>query len=220
MTYADMGDPSTSSGGTKRASTTHSHRAGTPHAHSRPPLGEDDSPPMTTVRKSKAPHSARAERERESRSRHGSPARASASKRKDKDRELAAQAGPSRATPRAPVEPQQRLIRRVTAIVDVKEEEDSDREPDGFDHDVESATSGSAYEPESPKEFSPVGPRKRRGSGVSAKSRRIVPEWEDEDGEEWDEDEGVGDDELLISSKVCLGCSSSVRKILMYCSDA
>ena len=41
-----------------------------------------------------------------------------------------------------------------------------------------------------------------------------------QDGEEWDEDEGVGDDELLISSKVCLGCSSSVRKILMYCSDA
>ena len=223
IAYADMGEQSTSSSGTRRASTSHSHRAGTPHAHSRPPADDDgyDSPIVTT-RKSKAPHSARSahdERERGSRSRPGSPIpRVPGSKRKEKEISHAQmQAGGSRGTPRTPgtvsraaqgdMPVQSRLIRRVTATVSVKQENESDAGLDNVERDpeLESSASGSVYEPESPP--------KRRVSSVAAKGRRVVREWVEVDDEEVDEEEegydedAVDDDELLLPSKVSLHCA-------------
>ncbi|KAI0755221.1 hypothetical protein C8Q80DRAFT_418586 [Daedaleopsis nitida] len=213
--YAHLEDPSTSSSATKRASTSHSHRAATPHAHARAPA-EDEVPP-TTTRKSRAPHSSRGTNRADSRSRNGSPSRVAAGRRKENL--LAAdapQASGSRATPRTPAaaratgahaqgqtQPRQQLIRRVTAVVDVKEEEETDGELD----ELESAASGSVYEPDDQPPI-PPGPRRRRASYVPARSKRSAEGFDDEeeslgrdeeDGEM--EDEEGEDDELLLGPK-------------------
>ena len=158
---------------------------------------------LTALRKSKAPHSARSagERKRESRSRHASPIRASASKRKDREL-IQTQASGSRAAPRVPREAafgQPRVVRRVTAVVTVKEEDESEVDVDALPDD-ESVASGSVYEPGS---SSAPTPRRRRPSAVSfAKSKRAAREGEGEEGEEQNEEEGEDEDELLLSSKV------------------
>ncbi len=104
--------------------------------------------------------------------------------------------------------PRSQLIRRVTAVVDVKEEE-SDRE--GLD-DLESATSGSMYDPEEDPPMA-AGGRRRRGSNASGRSKRTRREFDevDEDQSEGDvhsqREDDAEDDELLLGPKVSVPAS-------------
>ncbi|KAM5538714.1 hypothetical protein V8D89_007743 [Ganoderma adspersum] len=198
--YAEIPEPSASSSGltTKRASTSHSRRApGTPRANGHPPtLDDEDDVPLTSARRPKANTTRNASQpERRSRA-AASPSRASTARRRDA---VAAtdvpQAGGSRATPRTPagaqtsMPPRSQLIRRVTAVIDVKEEDDEEGE--GLD-DLDSVGSGSIYDPD---EHPPVaaGSRRRRGSNASARSKRTR---RDLDGEGEAEDQSVYEEEV------------------------
>nr|VWO94905.1 Membrane fusogenic activity [Ganoderma boninense] len=189
--YAEIPEPSASSSGltTKRASTSHARRApGTPRANGHAPtLDDDDDVPLTSVRKPKT-NTNRNVSQPERRSRAAaSPSRAPTARR----RENAAaadvpQASGSRATPRTPAgaqpsaAPRTQLIRRVTAVVDVKEEDDDDAE--GLD-DLDSAASGSMYDPDE-RPPAAAGSRRRRGSTASGRSKRSRREFDEEDDDD------------------------------------
>ncbi|RPD62717.1 hypothetical protein L226DRAFT_568572 [Lentinus tigrinus ALCF2SS1-7] len=206
MAYANVEEPAMSSSGTKRASTSHSHRAGTPHTGRVP--ADDEGGPSSTARKSRAPQSSRSVAQAESQSRNTSPTRPR--RRKDNVSAVEAQvASGSRTTPRttaasrsAPSQPQsqprQQVIRRVTAFVDVKEEEETD---DALDElDSESAASGSVYDPDEAPPIPPGGRRRR----TSAKHKRAQQFDEEEQTAYEDEDEESNeaeDDELLLGPK-------------------
>ncbi|PIL22825.1 hypothetical protein GSI_15520 [Ganoderma sinense ZZ0214-1] len=212
--YTEIPEPSTSSSGltTKRASTSHSRRApGTPRANGHVPAPDDDDDvPLTSARKPKT-NANRNASERRSRA-AASPSRAPTARRKEAPAEVP-QASGSRATPRTHagaqpnMPPRTQLIRRVTAVVDVKEEDDDDGE--GLD-DLDSAASGSVFDPD---EHPPVAARsrRRRGSTASGRSKRTRREFDDEDEEDQSADEVDGahgddggdaeDDELLLGPK-------------------
>ncbi len=216
MAYANLDESAASSSATKRASTSHSHRAGTPHTSRAP--ADDEGGPSTTMRKSRAPHSARGHAQADSRSRNTSPTRP---RRNNASATQTQAAGGSRATPRTPAasraapsqvqsQPHQRVIRRVTAIVDVdvKEEETDDALDD---LESASAASGSVYDPDDAPPI-PLGGRRRRGSAKHKRSAQQLDEEEQtayEDEEYGAEDDEAEDDELLIGAKV--GCDPSTR---------
>ncbi len=96
----------------------------------------------------------------------------------------------------------------MTAVIDVKEEEDTDG---GLD-ELESSASGSVYDPDDQPPIPPGG-RRRRASNVSSRQKRVHEGYDDgdeddgpyqdnggDDGEEYE----TGDDELLLGPKVCL----------------
>lgn len=233
LAYGNIEDPSSSSSATKRASTSQPRRPGTPRttgSTSHADDGDVDVPTAiaTTARKSRAPRTSRSvgraerDRDQESRSRNGSPIRAATARRKNKDAAAdVPQANGSRVTPRTPatsranvsqaqsqLQPRQHLIRRVTAVIDVKEEEDTDG---GLD-ELESSASGSVYDPDDQPPIPPGG-RRRRASNVSSRQKRVHEGYDDgdeddgpyqdnggDDGEEYE----TGDDELLLGPKVCL----------------
>ncbi|RDX50347.1 hypothetical protein OH76DRAFT_1402814 [Lentinus brumalis] len=208
MAYANLDESAASSSATKRASTSHSHRAGTPHTSRAP--ADDEGGPSTTMRKSRAPHSARGHAQADSRSRNTSPTRP---RRNNASATQTQAAGGSRATPRTPAasraapsqvqsQPHQRVIRRVTAIVDVdvKEEETDDALDD---LESASAASGSVYDPDDAPPI-PLGGRRRRGSAKHKRSAQQLDEEEQtayEDEEYGAEDDEAEDDELLIGAK-------------------
>ncbi|KAI0712514.1 hypothetical protein C8Q76DRAFT_622486 [Earliella scabrosa] len=213
MAYSNIEDPSSSS--TKRASTSHSHRAGTPRGGGRAAAADGEDVPLTTTRKSRGPQgsrSARTDRDQESRSRNGSPVRLSTARRKERDNAALAADGPqasgSRGTPRtrangsqAQSQPRQQLIRRVTAVVDVKEEEDTDG--GGLD-ELDSSASGSVYEPDEPP--TAPGGRRRRASTSGTRHRRAADGFDDEESpyenhDAEDAEEEAEDDELLLGPK-------------------
>ncbi|KAI0769914.1 hypothetical protein C8Q74DRAFT_1448635 [Fomes fomentarius] len=225
MAYTNIEDPSSSSSVTKRASTSQPRRPGTPRATGSASHADEEDVPATTARKSRAPRTSRSagrterDRDQESWSRNGSPIRPATARRKNKDAAAdAPQANGSRATPRTPaasranvsqaqsqLQPRQHLIRRVTAVVDVKEEEDTDG---GLD-ELESSASGSVYDPDDQPPIPPGG-RRRRASNVSSRQKRVHEGYDD--GDEDDglyEDNGgndgegyeTGDDELLLGPK-------------------
>ncbi|KAI0826789.1 hypothetical protein BC628DRAFT_1371875 [Trametes gibbosa] len=213
LAYTNMPEPSASTSQTSmRASTSHSRRqGGTPHRSSRTqPDIEEYIPPRRRIGTT-----AQADRDAGSRSRGGSPTRPATSRRKEPVSVEAPHAGDSRTAPRASLahpspaaqvhtEPLQRVIRRVTAIVEVKEEEPDDPLEDG-----ESVRSGSVYEPD--RDEPPPAPRRRRPSQPSAARRRqIVQDW-DEDEQTPDVGDGADarvepeddeDDELLLGRSV------------------
>ncbi|KAH9933201.1 uncharacterized protein BXZ73DRAFT_77362 [Epithele typhae] len=177
----DIGEPSTSSG-TKRASTSHSHRVGTPHTHTRLPVDDGYDSAPAPVRKSRAPPSSRSNAHPVERAHSPPPPlpplpRGVGTKRKDPS--SAGTRGASRKTT-AParaaaaavaVQPLQ-IIRRVTAVVDVKREEsESDQ---GID-DGEPA-SGSEYSSDFDERRSAS--KRRRVSSVGVKQRRAVRDWD------------------------------------------
>ena len=224
IAYSEIPEPSASSSGltTKRASTSHPRRApGTPRANGHPlTLDDEDDVPLTSARKPKANTNRNASQsERRSRA-AASPSRASTARRRDAAATTdVSQASGSRATPRTPagaqtgMPPRSQLIRRVTAVIDVKEEDDDEGE--GLD-DLDSAGSGSMYDPE---EHPPVAAssRRRRGSNASARSKRTRRDLDDEEEvedqgayeEEVHSDRGsdAEDDELLLGPKVSLPAS-------------
>ncbi|KAI0328914.1 hypothetical protein GY45DRAFT_1354872 [Cubamyces sp. BRFM 1775] len=230
VAYTEIPEPSASTSAPKRASAAQ-RIGGTPRRTARAPPDEDQ-PPPPTARKAKtaAAQSSRNAVQRDSdqqQSRGGSPVRSNAPRRKDQGVVEAPRAGgSSRNGPRTPAsrlssthrdsqvrtEPTQRVIRRVTAIVDVDvKEEETDAE--GLD-DRGSARSGSVYEPDDDPP-APPGNRKRRKSNVSSWRKQVVQDWDEDeetpdvenDGEtdqfeddpaEEDEDD---DDELLLGPK-------------------
>ncbi|KAH9851507.1 hypothetical protein C2E23DRAFT_227222 [Lenzites betulinus] len=193
IAYTDIPEPSASTSQPMRASTTsHSRRpGGTPHRSSRvqPDIEELVAPPP----RRRAGTSTQIDRDPASRSRVGSPIRAPPGRRKDQASAAAAHPSPARRESQAQSEPRQRLIRRVTAIVDVKEEEPDDGLDDG------SVRSGSVYEPE--PEVQPV-PRRRRLS--QPRRRQVVQDWDEDEqtpdvGDDADSEPGDDeDDELLL----------------------
>lgn len=225
IAYTDIAEPSTSSSGPRRASTvSHSRRpVGTPHGGGRAHPDTDAAP--STSRKPRVAGGAHAERDPQSRSRGGSPTRLITGRRKEQVTVEVPRASGSRTAPRTSIvqhpsppsrdsqvfsAPRQQVIRRVTAFVDVKEEESDG----GFD-DQGSARSGSVYEPDDVPPIPPSG-RRRRASQPTARSKKVLPDWDEdeqtpdvgddadrfeEDPEPEDEEE---DDELLLGPKVCL----------------
>ncbi|KAH9889972.1 hypothetical protein C8Q73DRAFT_706207 [Cubamyces lactineus] len=229
VAYTEIPEPSASTSAPKRASAAQ-RVGGTPRRTAQAPLDEDQ-PPPPTARKAKttaaqSSHGAVQRHSDQQRSRGGSPVRPNAPRRKDQPTvDITRASGSSRTGPRTSasrlssahrdsqvmIEPTQRVIRRVTAIVDVKEEEPDE---EGLD-DRESARSGSVYEPnDNPP--APPSNRKRRTSNASSRRRRIVQDWDEDevtpdvgnDGETdqfgddpEDEDDEDEDDELLLGPK-------------------
>ncbi|KAI0662202.1 hypothetical protein C8Q70DRAFT_963653 [Cubamyces menziesii] len=249
VAYTEIPEPSASTSAPKRTSATQK-TGGTPRRTARAPPNDDDEPPPPTARKTKttAAQSSRNAVQRESdqrRSRGGSPIRPNAPRRKDQIAvEVPRASGSSRIEPRTPasrlssahrdsqtrVEPTQRVIRRVTAIVDVKEEEPDE---EGLD-DRESARSGSVYEPnDDPPE--PPSNRKRRTSNATSRRRQVIQDWDEDEetpdvendgetdqyeenpGDEEDEEE---DDELLLGPKVRNGAPYTRKCLLKVPSEA
>ncbi|TBU47415.1 hypothetical protein BD309DRAFT_1054696 [Dichomitus squalens] len=253
--YAEVPEPPSSSSAatiTRHASTSHIHRAaGTPRSNGRAARADadedEDDRPLTSARKSKGPNGARQPTQPEPRAHPGTgtPARTSTARRRDNAAASAAgiadvpQANASRATPRTPAarsvngqtgtQPRTQVIRRVTAIVDVKEEESDEA---GGLEDLESAASGSAYDPEEDPPMA-LGRRRRRASNVSGRSKRAVREFDEDDEDEEGEgtvleDDGMDgveqgedaeDDELLLGSKVRTRVAFSLataRQVLAY----
>ncbi|KAI0357466.1 hypothetical protein OH77DRAFT_1422324 [Trametes cingulata] len=229
VAYTEIPEPSTSATGPKRASTTaHPRRTGgTPHGRIR---GDSDETPPTTTRKTKTiAGSSVADRVPTPRSRGNSPIRSTAGRRKDQvavevprvsggrppPRTTAARPSPARREPQAHAEPRQQLIRRVTAVVDVKEEEPED----GFG-DHESVGSGSVYEPEDEAPPIPPSGRRRRASNASTRRKQAVQEWDEdeqtpevgEDEDEYEEEPEDEDDELLLAPKASKSLAATAKQ--------
>ncbi|KAI0771205.1 hypothetical protein BD413DRAFT_551911 [Trametes elegans] len=223
LAYTEMPEPSTSSSGSKRASTsTHTHRpVGTPRRSARAVLDEVEEMPLpTTARKSRpagtsgSRNVAHTDRNPASRSRGGSPVRHNAGRRNDVVSGTIPRASGSRTGPRTPAvqqspvqvqsQPRQQIIRRVTAIVDVKEEEQSDDL-----EDEESVRSGSVFDPD--EEASPIPPTgtRRRATNAPARRKQVVQDWDEDeqtpdvgdDAHQYDEAQDDDDDELLLGPK-------------------
>ncbi|CDO69992.1 hypothetical protein BN946_scf184973.g2 [Trametes cinnabarina] len=227
VAYTEIPEPSTSSSAPKRASTaSHAPRtAGTPRKTARPPPDPEE-PPLLAARKQRTAtqaqssrRAARADHSSTPRSRGGSPIRlAVESKRTNGNtRTPAARASPAYLEVQARSEPRQRVIRRVTAIVDVKEEEEEESL-----RDDESVRSGSVFEPDEEPQMPPVRKR-RRASNASTRRKQVVQDWD------WDEDEQTpdvdnaeeeymeeedddDDDELLLGPKKTRTSSSNGRR--------
>ncbi|EIW59381.1 uncharacterized protein TRAVEDRAFT_64457 [Trametes versicolor FP-101664 SS1] len=222
IAYTDIAEASTSSSGPRRASTvSHSRRpVGTPHGGGRAHPDTDGAP--STSRKPRVAGRAHAERDPQSRSRGGSPTRLITGRRKEQVTVEVPRASGSRTAPRTSIvqhpsppsrdsqvfsAPRQQVIRRVTAFVDVKEEES-----DGGLDDQGSARSGSVYEPDDVPPIPPSG-RRQRASQPTVRRKKVLPDWDEdeqtpdvgddasqfeEDPEPEDEEE---DDELLLGPK-------------------
>ncbi|OJT08152.1 hypothetical protein TRAPUB_948 [Trametes pubescens] len=228
LAYTDVAEPSTSSSGPKRASTvSHSRRpGGTPHGGGRAHPDTDGAP--STSRKPRVAGGAHADRDPQSKSRGGSPTRLTTGRRKEQVSVEIPRASGSRAAARASrhpspprrdsqvfSEPRQQVIRRVTAFVDVKEEE-SDV---AFD-DQGSARSGSAYDPD--EDVPPIPPSgRRRRASQPTRRRKVVQDWDEDeqtpdvgdDADQFEEspepEDEEEDDELLLGPKVCRTCLRS-----------
>ncbi|KAI0632399.1 hypothetical protein C8Q77DRAFT_1125451 [Trametes polyzona] len=205
MPYADIPEPSTSLSSAKRASTARRTAgvSGRPHP-------DTDEVPRTAVRRSRPAGGVQVDRDLGPSDPH--TARPSTSRRREQPVADVPRASGSKSTPRAShitasparresqpySEPRQRVIRRVTAIVDVKEE---DEDEELGDHG--SAHSGSVYEPE---EDTAPAPRRPRLSHPSARRKRVVQDWDEDEQtpDVGDDDEGeepeAEDDELLLGA--------------------
>ncbi|KAI0669261.1 hypothetical protein C8Q78DRAFT_1042550 [Trametes maxima] len=237
VAYAEIAEASSSSsGGTKRASTVSgAHRErGTPHRNARLPQDDDVEVPPPPVRKSKTagaqtPRSVpQTDHERAPKS----PARQPTSRRKEAvsganprasgsrpaPRTTASRPTPARRESQATAEPQQKVIRHVTAIVNVKEEE-QDEDDLG---DADSALSGSVYDTEDDVPPALPSRKRRRTSNASARRKQIIPDWDEDeqtpdvgnDTERCDaalEDEDEDDELLLAPQKPAVGHVKQAR---------
>ncbi|KAI8978763.1 hypothetical protein BD414DRAFT_516736 [Trametes punicea] len=221
MAYTEISEPSTSSSAPKRASTTsHMRRTGgTPRRTARAPLDPDEARKPRSTAVAQGTHGiAQTELDHTSRSRGASPMRPTTARRKGQVAVEVVRTGANRSAPRTPAaraspahrearsntEPRQQVIRRVTAIVDVKEEEEEERLDDRA-----SVGSGSVYEPDEEVQPLPSSNRRRRASNTSARRKQVVQEWDEDeqtpdvgdDEDQYGQEPEYEDDELLLGPK-------------------
>ncbi|KAI0373716.1 hypothetical protein BV20DRAFT_962290 [Pilatotrama ljubarskyi] len=230
VAYMEIPEASTSASGPKRATTATQPRrtGGTPHGRVR---NDSDEAPPPTARKNKAATShsiSHADRVPTPRSRGNSPIRSTAGRRKDQVSVEVPRGSGGRPPPRTPMarpspaqresqartEPRQQIIRRVTAVVDVKEEETED----GFG-DHESVRSGSVYEPDDDAPSVPPSRRRRRASNASVRRKQVVQDWDEDEqtpdvGEEdeYEEEPEEEDDELLLAPKANKSLAAAAKQ--------